>query len=217
MKTVRIVLADDHIMFREGLKALIEAQPDLEVVGEAGDGYAALEQVKTLTPDLLLLDISMPELNGIQLMKRLGKEAGAPRVLVITGFSESAYVRQMLVTGAAGFVLKRSGAEVLISAVRAVVAGGTYIDPNIAGRVVSSFLHGKKPRGSREGDALSERESEVLRRVAQGYSNKEIAAQLELSVKTVETHKSNLMQKLGLRSRAEIVRYALQQGWLQAE
>lgn len=213
---LRIVLADDHLMIRDGLKSLIHSQPDLEVVGEAGNGREALRQVKELQPDLLIMDISMPELNGLQVMEKL-KQAGAPtRVLVLTAFGEMAYLRHLLAAGAAGYVLKQAAFEVLIAAIRTVAEGGKYLDPAVTSSVVSGFIEQKALRGSREGNELSEREREVLRSIAQGYSNKEIAAQLGISIKTVETHKANFMEKLRLRSRVDIVRFALQKGWLES-
>lgn len=217
MKKLRIVLADDHEMFRQGIKALIDVEPDLQVVGEACTGHEALKQVVELEPELLVMDISMPEMSGIQLMERLKKERPPVRVLALTAFGDVAYVRQMLAAGASGYLLKHAAAEELIEAIRAIARGGTYLDPAVAGRVVSGFVERKKLRGSRAGGELSGREREVLCDVARGFTNKEIAARLQISVKTVETHKANLMEKLGLSGRAEIVRYALQQGWLQAE
>jgi len=217
VKKLRIVLADDHEMFRQGIKALIDLEPDLQVVGEASTGREALERVVELEPELLVMDISMPEMSGIQLMERL-KQTGRPvHVLALTAFGDVAYVRQLLTAGASGYLLKHAAAEDLIEAIRVVARGGTYLDPAVAGRVVSGFVERKKLRGSRAGDELSGREREVLCDVARGFTNKEIAARLRISVKTVETHKANLMEKLALSGRAEIVRYALQQGWLQPD
>ncbi|MBW2362048.1 MAG: response regulator transcription factor [Deltaproteobacteria bacterium] len=214
MKHVRILLADDHQMIRESLSSLINAETNLVVVGEADNGRTALEQIETLRPDLVLLDISMPEMGGIQVMEQLRGREDAPRVIVLTAYADATYLCQLLDAGAAGYVLKRSPIGVLVEAIRSVMAGDTYLDPRVAGKVVSGFLAQKKLRGLREGDVLSERENQVLLRVAQGYSNREIAGQLGISVKTVESHKANSVAKLGIRSRAEIVRYALDQGWL---
>ncbi len=216
MRKLRIVLADDHEMFRQGIKALIGVEADLQVVGEAANGRAAYERVVELEPDLLVMDVSMPELSGIQLMDRLKRAHLSVRVLVLSAFGDAAYVRQLLAAGAAGYVLKHAAAEDLIEAVRSVARGGTYLDPAVAGKVVTQLVEGNTSRGARTGE-LSAREREVLCDVARGYTNKEIAARLKISVKTVETHKANLMEKLGMHSRAEIVRYALQQGWLQTD
>lgn len=196
---------------------LIDSEPDMEVIGEAENGQVALDQVKALEPDLLVMDISMPEMSGLQLMGHLQREGLAVRVLALTAFGDVAYLRQLLATGTAGYLLKNAAGEDLIEAIRVVAAGGTYLDPAVAGKVVSGFIERKKVRGTRESDELSGREREVLGDVAQGYTNKEIATRLHISVKTVETHKSNLMEKLGLHSRAELVRYAIQQGWLKNE
>jgi two-component system response regulator NreC len=216
MKRVRIVVADDHRMVRESLSAVISDEPDLVIVGEAGDGRAALEQIETLRPDLVLLDISMPDMNGIQVMEHLREQENAPLVIVLTAYSDVTYLRTLLVAGAAGYVLKQSPIETLIDAIHAVMRRETYLDPSVAGKVVTGFLERKKLRGSRVGDVLSERESAVLLRVAQGYSNKEVATQLGISVKTIESHKANAMAKLGFHTRPEIVQFVFNQGWMMA-
>jgi DNA-binding NarL/FixJ family response regulator len=217
VKKLRILLVDDHEMFREGIRLLLGSQTDFEVVGEASDGEEARRKIEALRPDLVVMDVSMPRGNGVQLMEYLKRSGSVPRVLVLTAFSDSAYLRQMLAAGAAGYVLKRAASEELIEAIRVVAAGRTYLDPGVAGSVVSGFIEQKKVRGSRAGDEITERERQVLCDVAQGFTNREIASRLQISVKTVETHKAKLREKLGLRSRAEIVRYALQQGWLKDE
>lgn len=216
-KKLRIVLADDHAMFRQSIRKWIEGEPDFEVVGEAANGREALALVRDLGPDLLVMDVSMPETSGLEVMDVLKRDGVDVRVLVLTAFGDSAYMRQVLTAGATGYVLKHAAAEDLVEAIRLVASGGTYLDPTVAGRVVSGFVERKKLRGERAGDELSAREREVLCNVAEGFTNKEIAARLSISVKTVETHKANLMEKLGLRGRAAIVRYALQQGWLKPE
>lgn len=211
MTRLRIVIADDHAVLRQGLRTLIEVEPDLEVVGEAGDGRAAIECYLTLRPDVLLLDISMPGLNGLHAMTELRELDGEARVLILTAHGETTYVRQMLGAGAAGYVLKRSAAAELIHAIRQVADGGTYLDPSVAGQVASGFLGRHKVR---ESDELTPREREIVCEVAWGYSNKEVAQRLGISVKTVESHKTNVMAKLRLSGRAELVRYAVLQGWL---
>lgn len=214
MSILRILLADDHVMMREGLKSLVNAQDDMEVVGEAGDGRDALQKTRELQPDIVVMDISMPELNGIQAAERL-KDCGLKaKVLVLTAYDDTGYLRQLLEAGASGYVLKKAAAEELVKAIRVVAAGGVYLDPTMAGKVVSGYVGKKKLRGALQGGELSEREEEVLRLVAWGYTNKEIAAYLTISVKTVETHKANLMEKLDLKSRSEVVRYALRRSWL---
>ena len=214
MNTLRILLADDHVVMREGLRSLINSQPDMDVVGEADNGRAALLKVRELQPDMIVLDVSMPELNGIQVTERVKRICQRIKVLVLTAHDDSGYLRQLLEAGASGYLLKKAAAEELINAIRVVAAGGVYLDPTLAGKVVSGYVGKSRLRGETQGNELSEREAEVLRLVAWGYTNKEIAAYLSISVKTVESHKANLMEKLGLKSRVEIVRYALRQGWL---
>ena len=214
MNTLRIFLADDHAVMREGLRSLVNAQSDMNVVGEAGNGRAALLQAGELQPDVIIMDVSMPDLNGIQVTERLKRVCQKIMVLVLTAHDDSGYLRQLLEVGASGYVLKKAAAEELIKAIRVVAAGGVYLDPSLAGKVVGGYLGKRGPRSNPLGNEISERETEVLRLVAWGYTNKEVAGYLRISVKTVETHKANLMQKLDLKSRVEIVRYALRQGWL---
>lgn len=214
-KVLKVVLADDHEMIREGLKMLIQEQADMEVIGEAGSGRAAWQQIKKLPPDIVVTDVSMPDMNGAQLTKRLRQEYPHIKVIALTGFEDQNYLRQLLQAGVSGYVLKRVAAKQLIHAIRIVAGGGIYLEPSLAGRVVGGYIGRRSNTGINPGGDLSEREEEVLRRIALGYSNKEIAAQLDISVKTIETYKTRLMEKLDLHSRVDIVRYALQQGWLE--
>jgi DNA-binding NarL/FixJ family response regulator len=211
VKKTRVLLADDHAVVRAGLRALVDAQPDLEVVAEAGDGPAALRLATQTRPHVAVLDFAMPGLNGAEVAERLRHTCPDTKVLALTVHEDPGYLRQILQAGASGYVLKRSAAEELIHAIRALAHGGVYLDPAMAGRVVEGYVG--EPAGGAEAD-LSEREAEVLRRIAVGLSNKEIAARLGVSVKTVETYKARSMQKLGLHSRVDIVRYALRRGWL---
>lgn len=215
MSKLRIFLADDHAVVREGLKALVNAQPDMEVIGEAGNGRAAWQQAQALQPDVVLMDVSMPEMNGARATERLKQACPEVKVLALTMHENKVYLRQLLQAGASGYVLKRAASEELIRAIRTVATGKVYLDPVLAGKVVDSFLLRQSTDAAPQFNDLSERETEVLRLIAWGHSNKEIAAQLDISVKTVETYKARLMEKLDLRSRADIVRYALHQGWLQ--
>ena len=213
MAKLRVFLADDHAVVREGLKALVNAQPAMAVVGEAADGLTACAQVALLAPDVVVMDVSMPGLSGSQATARLRLECPAVRVLALTVHEDKGYLRQLLAAGAAGYVLKRAAPEELIQAIRAVAAGGVYLDPGMAGKVLGGFVRQAAADGV--GAELSEREAEVARQTAAGHSNKEVAARLDLSVKTVETYRARAMEKLGLRGRADLVRYAVQQGWLQ--
>ena len=211
---IRIVLADDHVAVREGLKLLIEAQPDMQVVAEASEGGGAVEHARSLKPDVVVMDISMPGMNGLVATRTLCAQVPGTAVIILTRHGDDAYLQELLRAGAAGYVLKQSPAAELLQAVRAVAAGGQYLDSTLTARVTAGFV-GRKNKGlNQPGAALSERESQVLRLIASGYSNKEIAVQLDLSVKTVEVHKANSMRKLGLTGRIDIVRYAILQDWL---
>ena len=216
MKKLRIVLVDDHETVRTGLRVILNAQRDMEVAGEAADGRAAVEQVANLRPDLVVMDVSIPQLNGLATTQLLTARFPAVHVLILTRHADQGYVQELLKAGARGYVLKQSRAAEVLAAIRAVARGGTYLDPAVAEKALSTQL-GRRTRVGAESVAsgLSAREGEVLRLVAWGYSNKEIAARLDVSVKTVETHKANAMQKLGMRNRIDIVRYALLQGWLE--
>lgn len=216
MGKIRVFLADDHAVVREGLRALIDAQPDMHVVGEAENGRAAWQLAKGLDPDVAVMDVSMPEMGGAQATERLRAECPRVKVLALTVYEDRAYLRQMLEAGASGYVLKRVAMEELAQAVRVVAAGGSYIDPTLAGQVISGYLN-QDPAAGKTAAELSEREAQVLRLVAWGYSNKEIGWKLNINVKTVDTYKLRLMEKLNLRSRTDIVRYALRKGWLQDE
>lgn len=210
---VRVVLADDHAVVREGLKALLNAQLDMRVVGEGADGEEACQLARELAPDVLVMDLSMPRLGGAEATARIHRDCPGVKVLALTVHEERLYLTQLLRAGASGFVLKRAAATELVRAVRAVAAGGTYIDPSVAASVVEGYLDAQTGHESTS-DALSEREREVLVHIARGFSNKEIAATLGLSIKTVETYKARVADKLGLRSRVDIVRYAARKGWL---
>jgi DNA-binding NarL/FixJ family response regulator len=212
--TLRVFLVDDHTVVREGLKALIADQPDMEVVGEAADGRTACARAFELCPDVVVMDISLPELNGAQATEQLRRACPDARVLVLTVHEDLGYLRQMLEAGASGYVLKLAGSEELIRAIRAVAAGGIYLDPNLSARLAGGLVRKESVRAALQTDALSDREAEVVRLIARGRSNKEIADQLGISAKTVETYKARSLEKLGLRTRADLVRYAIQRGWV---
>ena len=211
---LRVVLADDHPIVRDGLRRLINQQADMRVVGEAENGEAACQTARLLRPDVLVTDLSMPGMSGQDVATRVRRDSPDVKVLVLTVHEERTYLTQLLRAGASGYVLKRAAPAELVTAIRTVAGGGTYIDPALAGTVVEGYLDAEKS-ASREGeDLLSDREREVLVSIARGFSNKEIAAHLGLSVKTVETYKARVAEKLGLRSRVEIVRFAARRGWL---
>lgn len=216
MGKLRIVLVDDHAVVRGGLRMLIESQDDMEVVGEAADGQTALDVIRALRPDVAVVDITMPTLNGVELTTALKQSTSGARILILTAHEEQGYLHRLLEAGVAGYVLKRSASHELIRAIRAVAEGQTYLDASVVRDVVYGLVNRSsagKPGGSSD-EALSDRERQVLRSIARGYSNKEIASQLDVSIKSVETYKARSMEKLGLHSRAEIVRYALDRGWL---
>jgi two-component system response regulator NreC len=215
MSKLRIMLADDHETVREGLKMIVNAQDDMEVVGFAGDGREAVAKAQELLPDVLVMDISMPKLNGLKATKKLNAVCPQVKVVTLSRHADDGYIRELLAAGACAYVLKQSAPGELIHAIRAVAAGGKYMDPKLTDKVMESFSGRAGASRSESKGSLSDRESEVLRLIALGYSNKEIAASLFLSVKTIEVHKANAMRKLNLRSRIDLVRYAIFQGWLQ--
>ncbi|HEX6292172.1 MAG TPA: response regulator transcription factor [Herpetosiphonaceae bacterium] len=217
MTKLRIFLAEDHGIVRQGLKTLINVQADMEVIGEAGDGLSAIQQVQTYLPDVVVMDISMPMLNGVRATRQIKLCCPDIKILVLSAHEEKSYLREMLAAGATGYVLKRAVADDLIQAIRVVAAGGVYLDSSLASTVMRSFVQGTSRKREAQRMALSEREEDVARLIAQGYTIKEIATQLNLSIKTVDTYKTRAMEKLGLDSRVALVRYALQHGWLQPE
>lgn len=210
--TIRVALADDHPIVLAGVKALLQEVPEIEIVGEATNGAEALEAIQTSQPDVAVVDISMAEINGLELARRLTGACPGVKLLALTVHEDRAYIQPMLQAGARGYLLKRSAAEDLLRAIRAVAAGGVYLDPAIADKALPEPQHNAGEKSPSE--ELSAREAEVLRLVAHGFSNKEIANKLDVSVKTIETYKARASEKLGLRTRAEIVRYGAAHGWL---
>ena len=214
----RILLAEDHNTVREGIKMLVNAQPDMEVIGEAADGLAAITETRRLSPDLLVMDISMPEMNGLKATEKLRQEFPDLKILTLTRHTDDGYLQQLIKAGVNGYVLKQSAPTELINAIRTVTSGRSYVDSELTQRVLGGYAGRSAGPLRGEGSAqVSDRESEVLRLIAWGYSNKEIASRLDLSVKTIEAHKANAMRKLNIRSRIDIVRYAILQGWLEEE
>jgi len=212
--SLRILLADDHVTVRYGLKLLIDQQPDMKVVCEAGDGKAAIELATTSTVDVIVMDISMPGMNGLVATRKLRELQPDAAIVTLTRHSDDAYLHELLRAGVSGYVLKQSAPSELLQAIRAAASGGQYLDSSLTARVTAALVAREGKRVGKTEGAVSERESEVLRLIACGYSNKEIAAQLSLSVKTIEAHKANAMRKLDLNGRIDIVKYAKLQGWL---
>jgi len=205
---IRVVLADDHETVREGLRLLVNAQPDMEVIGEAADGSAAIECAATLRPDVVVIDLTMPGMNGLAAARRL-KDTHRATIVALTRHDDDAYVQEVMAAGAAAYVLKQSPSAEFLHAIRVAASGGRYLDP-----ALPPPSEPRDPRRRSTTPPVTERELEVLRLTAIGHSNKEIAAQLTISVKTVEVHKANAMRKLNLRGRTDIVRYAVMNGWL---
>jgi len=210
--TTRILLADDHAVLRAGLRLLLENQPDFEVTGEAASGLEALELAEKLQPDLILLDLTMPGLNGLDALPVLRKSAPDARILILTMHDDPQYLRQALKNGASGYVLKKAADTELLSAVRAVLRGEVYVHPSMTRVLLDDMLTDAPAAPADAWESLSEREQAVLKLVALGYTGAEIAGQLNLSVKTVETYRARGMEKLGLPNRAALVRFALKKG-----
>jgi two-component system response regulator NreC len=211
---LRILLADDHQMLRDGLRLLIDAQPNMRVVGEAANGREALLKTREVSPDLVVMDLSMPEMNGLEATQRLKAEFPQVRILALTAHEDESYLAQLCKAGASGYVLKRSAGDELLQAMSTVANGGLHFEPVLASKALARQVAAQSGPASIGPELLSEREREVLILVAWGFSNKEIAAELHLSVKTIETYKLRISEKLGLRSRARMVQFALSQGWL---
>jgi DNA-binding NarL/FixJ family response regulator len=215
--TIQVLLVDDHKMMREGLRALMSGVPDIKVVGEASDGRTALDLVRTLAPDVVVLDVGMPELNGVETARRIRAEHKRVKVIALSTHSDKRYVHHMLEAGACGYVLKMGAHEELVRAVRAASQGRTYLSPEIAGYIVERST---QPHGVSAPSAFSmlgSREREVLQLVAEGKTSGETAKQMHISVKTVETHRRNIVQKLGLHGTAELTKYAIREGLTSVE
>ena len=208
MKRIRILLADDHAVVRQGFKMLLGAQPDMEIVGEASNGREAVETAESLRPDIVVMDVAMPELNGIEATRRLASSVPHTRVIALSMHKDSVYVREILRAGARGYLLKDSGADDLVSAIRAVARGESYLSPAVSNAVLDDYRrHVTNPI-----DLLTSREREVLQMLAEGKTNKEIAGVLNLSVYTVDAHRGRIMEKLNLHSINELVRFAVRNG-----
>ena len=209
--TIRVLIADDHAVVRGGLRRILETADDIEVVGEAADGRQAVFQTIETSPDVVLMDVAMPEQTGIEAIPKVRRAAPDARVLVVSAYDDVSTVRRAFEAGASGYVLKDVAHAELVHAVREVAGGRTYVHPALGARVVAAEAEARRRA---EDDPLSDREHEVLRLLALGHTNQEIAGMLSISVRTAETHRAHIMQKLRLETRAELVRYALSQGLL---
>jgi two-component system response regulator NreC len=210
---IRVLLADDHRMLREGIRALLERQDDITVVGEASDGRETVRLAVSLCPDLVVRDVSMPLLNGIEATRQIKRDCPKVRVLILTVHEQKDYVAQLLVAGADGYIIKRAAGEELIAAIRTVCQGQAFLHPSVTKVVVDDYV-----KRLQEGDGpeayriLTQREREVLQLIAEGYTNREMADLLHISIKTVQNHRSKIMSKLDLHDRGELIKYAIQQG-----
>ena len=211
---LRILIADDHAIVRQGLKLLIDSQPDMKVIAEAASGDAVLQQAAAVKPDVVIMDVSMPGINGLVATRMLKQRQPETTIVALTRHEEKTYLEELLRAGASAYVLKQSAPTEFLRAVRAVAAGGIYLDPSMTSQVASGLLAPKSREDAADGGKITERESQVLRLVAVGHSNVEIGEKLLISVKTVEVHKSNAMRKLGLTGRVDVIRYGVLQGWL---
>ncbi len=211
---IRVVVADDHTLVREGLRALLDADREIEVVGEACDGIEAIEKCREQKPDIAILDIAMPKLNGLLATGRILKELPEAKVLVLSMYGEEEYVAEALRVGASGFILKDAAASELISAIKAIWRGEQFLSATVSWKMVKKYVDGKKPSGRKSKYRLSGREKEVLQLIAEGYTSSEIAHTLKLSVKTVQTHRSHIMEKLDIHTIAGLTRYAMKIGLL---
>jgi two-component system response regulator NreC len=211
---LRVLLVDDHSFIREGLKGLISKQRDMEVVGEAEDGELAVWRAIDCLADVVVMDISMPRMNGMLATAEIKRKCPHTQVLALSMHEDVTYLKALIEAGASGYILKRSAPQELIRAIRHIAAGETYLDPAVAGRVTSIFAGKSVLRGDVLGTPLSEREEAVIRLVARGHTNREVAERLELSVKTAETYRARAMEKLGFSTRTDLVRHASVRGWL---
>jgi DNA-binding NarL/FixJ family response regulator len=215
--TVSILLADDHPIVRRGLRALLEAEPDFCIVDEVDDGLDAVERVERLQPDILVLDLMMPGLNGLEVTRQVGQRSPGTHVVVLSMYANEAYVLEALRNGATGYVLKKSSPDELVQAVREAVAGRSFLSRSLSQRAIEAYRQKAQEIPRDRYDRLTNREREVLHLAAEGYANAEIATRLSISPRTVEMHRANMMRKLGLSAQADLIRYAFQRGILPVE
>lgn len=213
---IRVLIVDDHAILREGVRALLQLHPDFEVAGEASDGTEAIEAVGRLDPDVVLMDIAMPGLGGIEAALEMKKRGYRARILILSQYEDREYVRRLLKAGVSGYVLKKSAGAALANAIRAVHGGGLVLDPQVA-RTAMEEGNPSAPGGADPYDALTDREKQVLKLVAEGRSNKEVAEVLGISVKTAMSHREHVMEKLGVHNRTELVRFAIKKGVIRVD
>ncbi len=220
MKKITILLVDDHTVLRQGLRALLLTEPDMEIVGEAENGRQAVQMAGKLAPDVVIMDVAMPQLNGIEATRQIGKEAPLAKILVLSSYGDDAYVHQLTEAGAVGYLIKQTAANDLIKAIREAYKGNAYFSPSIAKRLLDryrqSFLRGGKPLKQKSAVHLTPREREVLQLVAEGKGNKQMASDLCISIKTVEKHRQEAMNKLNIHDVAGLTRYAIAQGIIES-
>jgi DNA-binding NarL/FixJ family response regulator len=217
MGRIRVIIADDHGILREGIRALVSLSSDIEVVAEVADGRAAVDACKALDPDVVLMDIAMPGLGGLEATLELKREHPRTKVLVLTQYEDREYVRRFLKAGVSGFVLKKAAGSALIDAIRAVHGGGLVLDPQVAREAMEELGKPEQTSGQDPYETLTDREKQVLKLVAEGHSNKEVAEVLGISVKTAMTHREHVMEKLDLHNRTDLVRFALKRGVIRVE
>jgi len=214
----KVLLVDDHSLFREGIRALLSAEPDIEVVGEAADGQQAIELAGKLAPDIIVMDLVMPGMNGMQAAQQLHDQHPRIKVLILSMYDDDEYIRQIIKAGASGYVLKRAASEDLLRAIRDVQQGGSALHPAVAAKLIKDYV--RRTKSAEPGDpgsALTAREAQVLKLVAEGYTNQQIAGMLGLGKKTVDTHRTNIMRKLDLHDVTALVKYALKRGLINLE
>lgn len=212
MSKIRVLIADDHVLVREGVRALLGGYDDIEVVGEASDGSEALSKAIELAPDVILLDVAMPGLGGLEVTPELRKAVPDTRILVLTQYDNKEYVFRFLRMGAAGYALKKGAGNDLVSAIRAVHRGERFLDPSVAGAVIDGYLQKESGQGDDAYGSLTERERQVLRLIAEGHTNKGIGETLGISVKTAMAHRANIMSKLDIHNRSELIKFAIRKG-----
>jgi DNA-binding NarL/FixJ family response regulator len=216
-KVIKIVLADDHLIVRQGLHALLEAEPDLQVIGETGDGLKAVDLIRKANPDVAVLDLMMPGLNGIEVARQISRQAPRTRSIILSMYDDEGFVLEALSNGVSGYVLKDTGSVDLIMAVREVNRGHRYLSPSLSDRAIEIYEQMNRAQTTDKYETLTTREREVLHLSAEGLTNHEIAERLGISVRTAETHRLKLMHKLGVHSQADLTRYAIRRGIIAAE